>query len=924
MKRRLIRTMVIICAVSLGFLILRGYSTNNGKVQLPSSKLLLTPVPGNPQPTNSFPAAMALSPDGKYLALLNDGYGTFEADCHQSISILDIAKNSLRDFPDERLARKAHQTYFYGLAFSRSGKKLYASMSSMTDPTGRDKGNSGSGVAIYDCGDGTLKQSGFIRIPTSNRPAQPKTYRDPEEEATPESSTAIPFPSGIAAFERQGKEMLLVADNLSDQAEIVDVDAKRVDHRIDLGIYHAVPGSYPFAALVTNDGTTGYISLWNGSRVAEVDLSSAKLRRMILLRVPSKANAAGSHPTAMLLSPDQKRLYVALANRDAVAVVDRAYGNAFYLSTKLPGQQYGGNFPIGLAISPDGRWLFVANASSDAVAVFKDPKANSKPLGFIPTEWYATALAIQDGELFIATGKGQGTGPNKGLTGKVNGKDRTNYIASLLHGSLARIRTSDIESHLRGWTEQVMDSNLMRGNADQIAFSAGGNPIKHVIYIIKENRSYDQVLGDLGVGDGDPSLVMFGEEITPNEHKLARQFGVLDNFYDSGEVSGDGHVWSNAAITSDYTEQTWQIDYRGKERTYDYEGVVDNRYPIQENIPDINEPSTGYLWGNFARHGVSYRHYGEFISTRFCNQKQSQEMPEAGTPLPQGSPCIRNSVLPGEALPDYLGEPRGSKSPWPWPVPMVAENIATKPELVGHFDPRFPDFNLTFPDQLRADEFLNEFGQFVAKRNAGRDTMPQFILLRLPNDHTSATKAGIATPAAAVADNDLALGRVVDAVSHTSYWQDTAIFILEDDAQNGADHVDAHRSIAWAISRFSPRQPDAAAFVDHTFYTTVNMVHTRESLRGAPPMNNNDARAAVMAAMFSGPGDQPAFAADTRNRENSLIYQMNPAKGPDAKESAQLDWSREDAADAGVLNAILWRNRMGGRPFPKSPGAQFK
>ena len=398
--------------------------------------------------------------------------------------------------------------------------------------------------------------------------------------------------------------------------------------------------------------------------MAEVDLSSAKLRRMILLRVPSKANAAGSHPTAMLLSPDQKRLYVTLANRDEVAVVDRGDGNAFYLSTKLPGQQYGGNFPIGLAISPDGRWLFVANASSDAVAVFKDPKANSKPLGFIPTEWYATALAIQDGELFIATGKGQGTGPNKGLTGKVNGKDRTNYIASLLHGSLARIRTSDIEPHLRGWTEQVMDSNLMRGNADQIAFSAGGNPIKHVIYIIKENRSYDQVLGDLGVGDGDPSLVMFGEEITPNEHKLALQFGLLDNFYDSGEVSGDGHVWSNAAITSDYTEQTWQIDYRGKERTYDYEGVVDNRYPIQENIPDINEPSTGYLWGNFARHGVSYRHYGEFISTRFCNQKQSQEMPEAGTPLPQGSPCIRNSVLPGEALPDYLGEPRGSKSPW--------------------------------------------------------------------------------------------------------------------------------------------------------------------------------------------------------------------------------------------------------------------
>ncbi|HVH87370.1 MAG TPA: hypothetical protein VM912_11640, partial [Terriglobales bacterium] len=193
-----------------------------------------------------------------------------------------------------------------------------------------------------------------------------------------------------------------------------------------------------------------------------------------------------------------------------------------------------------------------------------------------------------------------------------------------------------------------------------------------------------------------------------------------------------------------------------------------------------------------------------------------------------------------------------------------------------------------------------------------------------PNDHTSGTKPGIATPAAAVADNDLALGRVVDAVSHSPYWQDTAFFVLEDDAQNGADHVDAHRSIAWAISRFSPRVTGGKPFVDHTFYTTVNMVHTIESLLGAPPMNNNDARAAVMAAMFSGNGDQPAFTADDRNRDNRLIYKMNSLKGEDAKKSARLDFSHADAADAGVLNAILWRDRMGSRPLPKTPGAQFR
>jgi hypothetical protein len=477
---------------------------------------------------------------------------------------------------------------------------------------------------------------------------------------------------------------------------------------------------------------------------------------------------------------------------------------------------------------------------------------------------------------------------------------------------------------LSGWTEQVLASNLMRGNADHVAFASGKNPIKHVIYVIKENRSYDQVFGDLGVGNGDPSLTMYGEEITPNEHKLARQFGVLDNFYDSGEVSGDGHQWSNAAITSDYNEQTWEIDYRGKERSYDFGGIVDDRYPVREHIPDVDDPGTGFLWGNLQKHGFSYRVYGDFISTEFCNQHPTNEMPQMGTPLMAGPPCARNSVAYGEPLPDYLGQPHGSKSPFPWRIPLIGRNVPTKPELEGHFDPRYPTFNLTFPDQLRADEFLNEFSQYVDKAKAGNDTLPQFILLYLPDDHTSGAKPGAAAPTAAVADNDLALGRVVEALSHSPFWNNTAMFVLEDDAQNGADHVDAHRSITLVISRFSPRQQDGRAFVDHTFYTTVNTVHTMEALLGLPPMNNNDAHAAVMAPLFAGAGDQPVYVADTRNRDNGLIYKMNPPKGPDSKSSSRLDFSRPDAADAGVLNAILWRERMGDRPLPKTPGAEFK
>jgi DNA-binding beta-propeller fold protein YncE len=922
MKKPWLCGAVVFCTLIFGFRMVRGFRERSGKLPLPSSKLLLEPVPGEPQRTNSFPTNLALSPDGKHLAMLNDGYGTFESNYEESIGILDLASNKLTDFPDARLQRRAHQTYFYGLAFSLDGSRLYASMSSFTDPGGKDPGDSGSGIAFYDFVDGKLTPSGFMRFPASDRPAQTRTAPVESDETISASKSAVPFPTGISSFRQQGKEMLLVADNLSDEADIVDPNLKQVVKRIDLATYPVVPGSYPLATVVNKTGSMGYVSLWNASRVAEIDLNSGTLHRMIQVHPPATVEAAGSHPTDLLLSPDEKRLYVTLANTDEVAVIERGSDSVFYLSTKLPEQRYGGSFPVALALSADGERLFVADASSDAIAVFDHPQANTKPTGFIPTEWYPTALIVHGGQLFIACGKGQSTGPNKGLNNAVTG--RTSYIATLLYGSIARIPLQDIESHLSEWSEQVVASNLMRGNVDRIAFTSGKNPIKHVIYIIKENRSYDQVLGDLGVGDGDPSLTMYGQDITPNEHKLARQFGVLDNFYDSGEVSGDGHVWSNAAITSDYTEQTWQIDYRGKERTYDYEGVVDKRYPIEEHIPDLNEPSTGYLWGNLARHDITYRHYGEFISTHFCDQHETSEMPQEGTPLTAGAPCARNSVKPGEPLPENLGQPHGSPSPWPWEVPLIARNVAVKPELVNHFDPLFPDFNLNFPDQLRADEFLNEFGQFAARRKAGQDTMPSFILLRLPNDHTSGTKPGIATPSAAVADNDLAVGRVVDAVSHSDYWEDTAIFILEDDAQNGADHVDAHRSIAWAISRFSPRQPGGKPFVDHTFYTTVNMIRTMESLLGVPPMNNNDGHAAVMAALFSGSGDQSAFVADTRNRDNGLLYKMNPPKGPDAKRSSRLDFSHADAADAGVLNAILWRDRMEKKPLPKTPGAEFR
>src|SRR5260370_27030184 len=254
-------------------------------------------------------------------------------------------------------------------------------------------------------------------------------------------------------------------------------------------------------------------------------------------------------------------------------------------------------------------------------------------------------------------------------------------------------------------------------------------------------------------------------------------------------------------------------------------------------------------------------------------------MSSSAPPKITGVQCARAVIKKGEPLEKNVGEPRGGPSPYPWDIPVLAKNVAAEIELRGHFDPLFPDFEVAYPDQLRADEFLNEFNKLVGERKAGKDTMPQFILLRLPDDHTAGGKKGLPRPAASVADNDLAIGRVVDAVSHSPYWDDTAFLILEDDAQNGPDHIDSHRSIALVISKYSPLatthgDATAAPFVDHSFYTTINMVRTIESLLGVPPMNANDSRAAVMAPLFSGSGEQPPFTADYRNRNNGLIYQM--------------------------------------------------
>jgi hypothetical protein len=457
----------------------------------------------------------------------------------------------------------------------------------------------------------------------------------------------------------------------------------------------------------------------------------------------------------------------------------------------------------------------------------------------------------------------------------------------------------------------------MKAAAETITYAGGAkNRIKHVIYIIKENRTYDQILGDLSlngmpVGKGDPGLTMYGQSTTPNLHKLALQFGVLDNFFDSGEVSGDGHVWSNAAIGTDYLEKTWQQNYRGSQRGYDFDGVVADGYPLLQKIPDVNEPHSGYLWGNLSANGKTYIHFGEFISTKFCDAKRTAD-PQQG-PVLEGSTCNHPAIKPGEPIPAEWG---GGVNKWPWAIPLIASNTPTKPELVGHFAPEYPDFNLLVPDQVRFAIFERHLKGWIAERERGQDNMPSFMQLRFGNDHTAGTTPGSPTPKASVADNDLAVGRAIEAISHSPYWDDTAFFILEDDAQNGGDHVDAHRSIAFVVSKYSPRAADGGPYVDSRFYSTVSMIRTMEVALGLPPMNNDDAFCSVISSLFTGPGDQAPYSADYSNRDNGLIYTANTRNAVGARESSKMDFTHEDSQPTEKLNVILWKDAMGKRPVP--------
>ena len=935
--KKLVKTIAVVSLLALSallvvFVVARA-ADHSRRINLPTSKTLTLPVPGYLARTNSFPATIALSPDGRYAALVNQGYGTQESGARQSIAILDLSNNQLRDFPDDRLSDdySTPQSYFIGLAFSSDGKHVYASMGSITDPTGEKPKSTGNGIAVYKFTAGEVTPERFLKIP-------PQPIAEGKEVAfglrkTP-AGTALPFPAGLAVLPGPTGDRLLIANNLSDNVVLLDVASGQIEKsfalrrkKFDRGRF--IPTEYPYTVIANKAGTKAWVTLWNSSAIVELDLETGDVSRSTRIGLWKHDDpiAPSPHPTAMLLSPNEDTLYVALANADVVAavdlrVVDQAY-TPYHTNFKDPGSVL-----QAIALSPDGKYLYAASASLDAIAVFavkELPKLTAgghsikeipdeEPIGYIPTEWYPSALAIAGNDLLIATAKGESSGPNN-MQGTLKGERKRKehpYIPTLIGGSIQRLSLADIDKNLAAYTHQVEEDNLLRSDGGKLTFAGGSNPIRHVIYVLKENRTYDQILGDLPVGDGDASLTMYGKDITPNQHKLALQFGVLDNFYDSGEVSGDGHLWSTASTTSDYNEKTWPIGYRSKERTYDSGGSVADEFPLEQGIPDVDDPGTGFLWDNLAKHNLTYRIYGEFIAAVWCKSERVKS-PKQGTPSPSSGTCPVSAIRQGEPLPANVGTPPGGPSPWPWAIPQIKRMRPTKAALRDHYDPLFPDFETDYPDQLRADEFLREFDEFVKAKGSAKE-LPQFTLLYLPDAHTGGTTPSKPTPRASVADNDLAVGRVVDAVSHSAYWDDAAIFILEDDAQDGADHVDAHRSIAFVISKYAPRTPQP--LVEHNFYTTVSVIHTMESLLGLPPMNLFDAHAPLMAPLFSGPGTQPPYQVDDQNLRSGLIYKVNEKHAAGAKESSLMDFSKPDAADAKTLNAILWRDAKGDAPMP--------
>ena len=740
-----------------------------------------------------FPVMIAAHPSEPVLAVLHAGYGE-----HEVVTV--------RADNGKVIGRVAFPETFSGLAWTADGKKLYVG------------GGWDDVVYALDHAGGLLSNQVKFDYPVALEGGGRR---------------------GVAglAVGRDGKA-LWVANVFGHTVARFDTATGKPTGEWWLG-----KDAFPYGIVWDEASNRVYVSLWNNAEVAVLDGGSGKE----LARI-----ATQEHPNEMLLARGGKVLYVANANRNTVSVIDTTLGKAVEtIGTAIDPRAPSGSTPSSLALSPDESVLFVANANTNNLAVVnvKD-LGGSSPLGFIPTGWYPTSARVgRDGKaLFVANGKGGASkanreGPNP-LAKDADSRTRE-YIGGLFQGTLSII-PMPTPKQMSAYAKTVYDCTPL-GKENPLAVTGpsptkgspipskvgGPSPITHCVYIIKENRTYDQVFGDVPAGNGDPHLCLFPDAVTPNHHALVREFVLLDNFYVDGEVSADGHEWTMGAYASDFVERTWPLSYRGDRRV---------PYPAEGHL-EIARPYGGYLWDKAAEKKVSYRSYGEFVE---------------------------NPATPGR--------------------PATTKVKA----LQGHFDPFFPSYDLTITDQRRADRFLEELAGF---EKSGE--MPRLIVMRLPNDHTSGTRPGSPTVVAMVADNDLALGRVVEGLSKSRFWKGLAIFVVEDDAQNGSDHVDAHRTVALAIGPYIKHKA-----VDSTMYSTSSMLRTMELVLGLDPMSQFDAAARPMANAFTETPDLSPF---THRPATVDLKAKNTATAWGAEASKKLDLEKEDRADDLVFNEIIWK-----------------